>query len=445
MKTLFGTDGVRGEANSELTPFTALRLGRAAAQVLPRKQSRARVVVGRDTRVSGDMLEMALVSGLLSGGADVILLDVVPTPAVSYLTQSLGADAGVVISASHNPAGENGIKFFADTGLKLLDAVEAEIEALVPECEDLSNPVGPGIGTVEFAHRFMRDYEQHVKGTISTRLNGLSIVTDCANGASSECDGSVFSELGASVLATCCTPDGLNINADCGALYPNRLQRAVVERGASLGVSFDGDADRAIFCDEKGRIIDGDFVMAICGLHWAGTDRLPGRLVVGTVMSNLGLEHALARKNVKLIRTQVGDRYVAEEMIRTGAGLGGEKSGHMIFSRYERTGDGLVTALQVMQVMVETGKPLSELADQMKELPQRLVNVKVRERDGWDLVPEIRSAIKEAEISLDGDGRILVRPSGTEKILRVMVECSDEQRVEQVVSSVADVIRTHLG
>lgn len=445
MGNYFGTDGVRGVANRELTPFLAIRLGRATAQVLPRKRPRARIIVGRDTRVSGDMLEMALVSGLLSGGADVTLLGVVPTPAVSYLTSELGMDAGIVISASHNRAEENGIKFFADTGLKLPDAVEAEIESLLLECETLENPEGSGVGVAKEAHRFLRDYEASIQNTVHVHLDGLSMVLDCANGAASECGASVFSELGATVLSTCCTPDGLNINADCGALHPQRLSRAVLERKADVGVSFDGDADRAIFCDEKGRILDGDFVMAICGLQLAQLNRLPGHLVVGTVMSNLGLERTLARHKIKLIRAQVGDRYVAEEMAHTGAALGGEKSGHVIFSEFEKTGDGLVTALQVLQTMVESGKSLSELADQMEELPQLLVNVRADRYEEWNRNAAVLAAIHEAESQLGDTGRIFVRPSGTEKLLRVMVEGNDQKQIQQIAQDMTQVIKAQLG
>jgi len=441
---LFGTDGVRGIANSELTADLALRIGRAAGHVLCRGR-RPRVLIGRDPRASSEMLEAALAAGLCASGADVVRVGVIPTPGVAYLSRYLGSAAGAVVTASHNPADENGIKFFGPDGLKLPDAVEEEIEALVDATDALPTPTGAGVGRIQERADLLHHYSQEVRHTIPHRLDGLKLVVDCANGATSPVAADVLSDLGAEVVPIHCRPDGLNINDGCGSLHPEGMMQAVLANSANVGAAFDGDGDRVLMADEKGRLVDGDRIMALCALHWAGTYRLPGNIVVGTVMSNMGLELALKQAGVALLRAPVGDRYVGEEMRRVGAALGGEKSGHICFAQHSTTGDGLITLLQVLHVMCSTGKPLSELADQVTELPQILVNVPVSTKDGWDQVPEIASAIARAEAALSGRGRVLVRPSGTERLIRVMAEGPDEAELKRLVEHIADAVRRTLG
>ena len=441
---LFGTDGVRGLANAELTAELALRIGRAAGHLLGR-QRKARVLIGRDTRASGEMLEAALASGLCASGADAIRVGVIPTPGVAYLARYLGSSAGAVVTASHNPAPENGIKFFGPDGLKLPDAVEEQIQELVDCAEQLPSPTGPGIGRIQERHDLVHHYGQEARHSIPQRLDGLKLVVDCANGATSHVAPEVLQDLGAEVVVLSASPDGLNINADCGSLYPQRMMEAVVSQCAHAGAAFDGDGDRVLLADELGRLVDGDRILAMCALHWAGTYRLPGNTVVGTVMSNIGLELALNEAGIELLRAPVGDRYVGEEMRRVGAALGGEKSGHVIFAQHGTTGDGIVTLLQILQIMTSTGKPLSTLADQMQELPQLLVNVPVASKDGWESVPAIQARIREVERVLRGRGRVLVRPSGTERLIRVMAEGPDADELSALVGSIADAVRCALG
>jgi len=441
---LFGTDGVRGVANSELTADLAMRIGRAAGHILC-KDRRQRVLIGRDPRASSEMLEAAISAGLCASGIDVVRVGVIPTPGVAYLSRYLGAAAGVVITASHNPAHENGIKFFGPDGLKLPDAVEDQIEALVNTTDSLPAPTGSGVGRIYERSDLLHHYSQEVRHTIPHRLDGVRIVIDCANGATSPVASDILSDLGAEVVCINNHPDGLNINANCGSLHPEGMMRAVAEHQADVGAAFDGDGDRVLMADEKGRLVDGDHIMGLCAIHWAGTYRLPGNTVVGTVMSNMGLELTLKQVGIELLRTPVGDRYVSEEMRRVGAALGGEKSGHICFAQHSTTGDGLITLLQVLHVMHSTGKPLSELADQVLELPQILVNVPVRTKDGWNSIPEIQSVISDAERALAGRGRLVVRPSGTESLIRVMAEGQDESEINELVSRIAEVIRNHLG
>lgn len=446
MRKLFGTDGVRGVANVELTPLLALQLGTAAAHVIVEQKNKGRILIGRDPRVSGDILESAMVAGVCSQGLDALLVGVISTPGVAYLTASTGASAGVVISASHNPVEDNGIKFFGPDGYKLDDTVEAEIEKHVSTFDQLPRPKGGGVGRMFRRHEMAWEYAQHVKTAASRKLNGLKVVIDCANGAASELALQILTEVGADVVeAMNCSPNGININAGCGSLHPDLLKDKVREFGADVGLAFDGDADRVIMVDEQGEIVDGDHVMAIYGLRQARLGDLPGNTVVGTVMSNIGLEIALAKENVKLVRTPVGDRYVSDEMRQLGAIVGGEKSGHIILSRFTTTGDGMITALQIISIMLETGKKLSELASEMEEFPQLLVNVRVKDRAGWDRKPEIASAISEAERILAGSGRVLVRPSGTEKLIRVMAEGPNMAQLEKLVGNIAESIRVLMG
>lgn len=434
MGKLFGTDGVRGIANKELTAELALALGRSAGYLLRRERPRSRVVVGRDPRASGDLLTSALMAGLCASGVDVTFVGVVPTPAIAFLVRYLGAQAGVVVTASHNPAEENGIKFFGADGFKLPDELEEEMEALLPQSTTLPAPVGVEVGRIQQREDLVHHYLQEIRQCLSYRLEGLRIVVDCANGSTAGLAEELLSDLGAEVIPLACQPNGLNINVHCGSLHPEKMRAEVVRQKADLGVAFDGDGDRALLADEEGKLVDGDHILAFCALHWAEQGRLPGKLVVATVMSNLGLELALQQKGIRLLRTSVGDRYVSEAMRRVGAVLGGEKSGHIIFAEASTTGDGFITLLKVLEIMYETGKPLSTLAGQMEELPQVLVNVPVKRKEGWDEDPEIQRVLKEAERRLGNRGRVVVRPSGTEKVLRIMAEGPDSHEVEEVVA-----------
>jgi len=434
MGSLFGTDGVRGIANKDLSAELAYRLGRATAYVLARDRQRPPILVGRDTRISGDLLEAALTAGILSTGADVWQVGVVPTPAVAYLTRTLGAAAGVVISASHNPVADNGIKIFGPDGYKLPDALEGEIEALVGgSMEHLPYPTGAAVG-----RRFAREeaaerYLAHVLSTVRVQLRGLRIVVDCANGAASHMTPRVLRELGVEVIAINHEPDGLNINANCGSLSPGALQRAVLDYGAHLGLAHDGDADRLIAVDEKGQIVDGDRILLACALHLKAKGELAANTVVVTVMSNGGLHRALREAGIEVRETPVGDRYVLEEMLRCGAILGGEQSGHIIFLRHNTTGDGLITALQLLEVMVSTGTPLSALAARMESLPQVTRSVRVADKERAMGDPRLAEAIAQAQRQLNGRGRILVRPSGTEPVIRIMVEGPVREELEAIV------------
>ena len=444
MKKLFGTDGVRGLANTELSPLLALKLGTTMAHVLIERKTKATVLIGRDPRLSGDILESALVAGICSQGVDAILVGVVPTPAVAFLTVQTGSAAGAVISASHNPVKDNGIKFFGPDGYKLADEIETAIEAQIDSFDSFHRPSGADVGHLRHLENLARKYADHCKSSIDHRLDGMKVVLDCSNGAASELAPMVFSELGAEVHAMHNTPNGININEDCGSVHADAMRKEVVTCGAVAGLAFDGDSDRVILADENGNIIDGDHVMAIYAVFQAANGGLPANAVVGTVMSNIGLEIALKDRGIQLIRTPVGDRYVAEEMRLTGAIVGGEKSGHIILSRHGTTGDGIITALQILSIAHKTGKRLSELAAIMEEFPQILLNVHVKDREGWDRIPELASAIAEAEHQLIGRGRILVRASGTEKLIRVMAEGPDLSELETLTEQVASVVRARL-
>jgi phosphoglucosamine mutase len=449
MRKLFGTDGVRGIANQDpMTSEMALRIGRAAAHVFRDSSRRHRVVIGKDTRLSGYMIESALTSGLCSMGIDVLLVGPVPTPGIAFLTRSLRADAGVVISASHNPYEDNGIKFFGRDGFKLPDAVEAKIEEIIfSGAVDSIRPTAAEIGKALRIDDALGRYNEFVKSSIpkGMDLTGIRIVVDSANGAAYKIGPRTLIELGADVISLYDQPNGMNINQGCGSLHPEVICRAVVANGAHIGIAYDGDADRVILCDENGRVVDGDAVMAICGLHMLREGRLRNNTLVATVMSNLGLERALQEAGGKLLRAAVGDRYVMEKMLEGGYNLGGEQSGHLIFLDHNTTGDGLITALQVLAIMRRQEKPLSTLAACMRVYPQVLVNVKVRERRDLAAVPAVSRRMAEIERALTGSGRLLVRYSGTEPKLRIMLEGEDEGTIRRHADELAALVRAELG
>ncbi len=441
MRELFGTDGIRGIANKDLSVHLCLRVARAAATVLRRTGGqRLRVVVGRDTRASGDMIEAAIIAGFCSAGADVIPVGVLPTAGVAYLARTLDVDMGVVISASHNPFEFNGIKFFSHLGFKLPDAVEQEIEERVNSTAHLDHPLGAEIGRRLPSEDAAGRYIDALRALAPGDIRGLRLVVDCANGALADIAPMLLRELGAEITALHCAPDGLNINTACGATHPEVVAQATRECGADAGLSFDGDADRLLLADETGRVIDGDHILAIAAQALHAQQRLPNQVVVGTVMSNLGLERALERLGLRLARTQVGDRYVLEEMQRLGAVLGGEQSGHVIFLDHSTTGDGLVTALLVLRILRDAGVPLSVLANVMQPYPQQTVNVTVASNKGWEEHAEIRRAIDAATRELGDTGRVLVRASGTEPKIRVMVEAQQAEAVEHWTVRIARVI-----
>ncbi|MDP5308271.1 phosphoglucosamine mutase [Paracoccus spongiarum] len=437
-RKLFGTDGVRGRANTlPMTAEMALRLGAAAGRYFRRDgRNRHRVVIGKDTRLSGYMLENALTAGLTSTGMNVLLLGPVPTPAVGYLTRSMRADLGIMISASHNPAEDNGIKFFGPDGFKLSDAAETEIEEIVAGTIDPAQP--RNIGRAKRIDDGRGRYVEYAKTTFPAgqRLDGLKVVIDCANGAAYRAAPEVLWELGADVVPLGVEPDGLNINAGVGSTHPEACAAAVLEHGADLGISLDGDADRVVIVDERGRIADGDQIMALMAARWAERGRLKGGALVATVMSNLGLEHFLSGRGLRLERTRVGDRYVVERMREMGFNLGGEQSGHIVMTDYATTGDGLIAAMQFLAAMAETGKPASQLASQFAPVPQLLKNV--RYADGADplAADTVRAVIARAEALLAGSGRVLIRKSGTEPLIRVMAEAEDEVILHEVVDGI---------
>jgi len=441
MERLFGTDGIRGVANVDLTPELAFKVGRAAAHVLAAAGSP--FVIGRDTRLSGEMLEAALVAAICSAGSDVLCAGIIPTPGVAFLGRTHGAVA-VAISASHNPVEDNGIKFFAPDGFKLPDAAEDAIEAALDR-HDLRRAVGPEVGRAEDLLDAVESYADFVASLATTSFAGLRVVVDCAYGAACPVVPLVWERLGATVVPINAEPDGRRINVDCGSTSPEVVRGAVLAHGADLGFAHDGDADRVVAVDETGRIVDGDAIMGLCAMHLAAQGRLAGNVVVATVMSNLGLELALRRAGIGLERTKVGDRYVLERMRETGAALGGEQSGHIIFLDHATTGDGLVTALQVVNAMMETGRRLSELAAPIERYPQVLKNVRVTSRGGVGTHPTVQAALDEAARWLGGRGRVLVRPSGTEPLIRVMVEAEDADKAEEVAARLADVIERTFG
>ncbi len=446
MSRLFGTDGVRGLANSELTPELAFRLGRAATYWFGRDYRRPAFYIGRDTRISGEMLEAALAAGICSAGGEAVLCGVVPTPAVAFLARKHGAQAGVVISASHNPFPDNGIKFFAGSGYKLPDATEDELDKLVQAAPDtMPRPTAEHVGIIRHHHDLLKEYIEYALATVNASFAGLKIVVDCANGAAYEAAPTVLRRMGAEVIVLNDKPNGININRDAGSTHIEGLQQAVVVHGADLGIAHDGDADRCLAVDETGAVVDGDQIMVICAIELLRQGKLADNTLVATVMSNLGLHQALRKAGGKIAVTPVGDRYVLEAMLTHGYGLGGEQSGHIIFSDYSTTGDGLVTALQLIAAKVRAGRKLSELAALMTRFPQVLVNVRVKNKAGWQENEAITAAIDAAGRELGEDGRVLVRPSGTEPLIRVMAEGPSQPELEALVERVAAVISRELG
>ena len=441
----FGTDGVRGVANLELTPFLAFRIGLAAAFVLGERTPNRKVIVARDTRLSGEMLEAALTAGLTSLGHDVARVGIAPTPSVSRIVQNTDAAAGVVISASHNPFQDNGIKFFGPDGMKLSDELEREIEAAMARWEELPVSSPKAIGRVSDASSLLDAYIKQVKATARASLAGLKLVLDCANGATCAIAPDLFRDLGAEVVAIHVEPDGININENCGSTHPADMCARVRETGADAGLAFDGDGDRVMMCDERGGIVDGDRMMAICALGMKTRGELTGDLVVATIMSNAGLEVALERAGIRMVRTDVGDRFVMEEMRRSGASLGGEQSGHLLFPRIVPTGDGMVTGLQTLSEMRLREKPLSELASVVQTCPQILRSVRVRDRHSWRESPEIQRAIEAARKQVGKPEWLSVRASGTEPLIRVMAQDTDGKLVERVVNELCGLIEERFG
>jgi phosphoglucosamine mutase len=442
---LFGTDGIRGVANVDLDPELAFRIGRAAgASLLGNGGPAPRVVIGRDTRVSGPMLEAALAAGLCSTGVTVDLAGVLPSPAVAFLAKVRGAASGVVISASHNPVEDNGIKFFGGDGFKLPDAREDAIEALLDRV-DLPRPSGLAVGAIQSLPDGADRYLEYLRAMAVGRLDGIRVVVDCAYGAASTVAPWLWEALGATTLPLHAEPDGSRINVNCGSTHLDPLRAAVRAHGADFGVAYDGDADRMLAVDERGDVVDGDAIMGICALDRRHRNALPGATVVATVMSNAGLERALDTVGIRLDRTKVGDRYVLERMLATGVVMGGEQSGHVIFLDRSTTGDGLVTGVELANVMIRTGRRLSELRAFVPRFPQVLRNVRVGDRDNANASPEVRRAVEEAEARLAGRGRILVRPSGTEPLMRVMVEAEAQDEAEAVAADVATVIADRYG
>ncbi|MEG0133576.1 MAG: phosphoglucosamine mutase [Clostridium sp.] len=443
MGRMFGTDGVRGVANTELTAELAYNLGRAGAYVLTEGAHKPKILVAKDTRLSGDMLEAALVAGILSVGAEAVVLGVIPTPAVAHLTREYGADAGVMISASHNPVEYNGIKFFNNKGYKLSDELEDQIQSTIENgFIGVPSPTGVALGRERVEVAALDDYIEFAKNTIASNLEGVKIALDCANGSAHKAAVEAFRDLGAEVYVINDNPDGTNINEKCGSTHPEELMDYVVKKGCQMGFAFDGDADRCLAVDEKGNLINGDFILALCANHLKELGRLKDDTLVVTVMSNLGLDIACKKVGINLEKTKVGDRYVLEEMLEKGYVLGGEQSGHIIFLECNTTGDGLVTALQVASIVRRNKKTLSELCSIMRELPQVLVNATVPNemKDIYLKDAEIIAEIERMEKLMDGKGRVLIRPSGTEPLVRVMLEGEDQEEIDKLAHNLADMI-----
>ena len=446
---LFGTDGVRGEANVVLTAELAYQLGRAAAYVLKRDGIPGKenaMVIGKDTRISGDMLEASLIAGICSTGVNVYQAGVIPTPGVAVLTRMLNAMAGVVISASHNPYQDNGIKFFSPLGTKLPDEVEAAIEAVIADgLKDVPSPSGAEIGRVIAYPEGAEKYSDFLQRKVDGDFGGLRVVADCANGAASFIAPKLLRSLGADLTAISCRPDGININNNCGSTHLEQLQKAVQEQQADLGIAYDGDADRLLAVDQNGRVVDGDRLLLIFGSYLEKQGLLAKDTVVITVMSNMGLKIALKEKGIKTLETKVGDRYVIEGMKESGAVLGGEQSGHIVFGLDNTTGDGILSSLKLLQIVKQSGKTMAELADEMEQYPQILIKVRVIDKNGWEEKAEIRQAIETAQAELADTGRILVRASGTENLLRVMVEGKQQEQIERLANQIADVVKAVMG
>ncbi len=449
MRKLFGTDGIRGVANIEpMTCEIALKLGRAAGHVFRQDERRHRILIGKDTRLSGYMIESALVAGICSMGVDALVVGPMPTPAVALITRSLRADAGVVISASHNPYEDNGIKFFSRDGFKLPDDIEMQIENLIASGEiDHIRPTAHKVGKAFRIDDAVGRYIEFVKASIPKGITfeGVRVVADCANGAAYKVAPSVLAELGAEVIPMNVDPDGTNINKGCGSVHIEQMCEETKKRGAHVGMAFDGDADRMLLADEDGNCVDGDQIMTMCAIDMIEEGRLAQNTLVATVMSNLGLERAIKDAGGRLVKTAVGDRYVVEEMLRGNYNVGGEQSGHIVFLDYNTTGDGMITALQVLALMQKTGKSLKELASRMTRFPQSLVNVSVKRKEPLENIPNIQERVRSAEEKLGDAGRILVRYSGTESLARVMVEGVDEAEITEIAESIARAIGEELG
>lgn len=445
MARLFGTDGVRGVANEELTPELAFQLGKAGAFVLTEGAHKPTILVGKDTRISGDMLEAAMMAGILSVGANVIPVGVIPTPAIAYLTRKYRADAGVMISASHNPVEFNGIKFFDQKGLKLSDAKEDQIQQLIENgMVGVAAPTGSGLGKIIHETSGEEEYIDFAAATVAGDLRGIKVACDCANGAASRVAVSALRKLGAEVYVINDNPDGLNINKNCGSTHMEELMHYVVEKGCDLGLAFDGDADRCLAVDETGKLVNGDFIMMICALDLKAQGKLKDDTVVVTVMSNLGLKIAAEEHGLKVEQTKVGDRYVLENMLQNHYSIGGEQSGHVIFLDHNTTGDGLVTGLALASILQRSGRKLSELASVMQELPQVLVNVRVKadQKNIHETDEEVKAKIRQMEDALHGKGRVLIRASGTEPLLRIMLEGEDQTAIDDMAHDLAALIRS---
>lgn len=450
MGKLFGTDGIRGVANEfPMTTDLAMKVGVSTAHVFKNRHRRPQIIIGKDTRLSGYMIENAITAGICSMGVDVLLVGPLPTPGIAFITCSMRADAGIVISASHNPYQYNGIKIFASDGFKLPDEMEARMEEMIltGEIERLASPSASEIGRAKRIDDAYGRYIVYLKSTFPRDLTmeGLRLVIDCAHGAAYKVAPSVFEELGAEVILMSDRPNGRNINKDCGALHPEHMAAMVREQGAHAGLAFDGDADRVIFADEKGNVLDGDQLMAICASHYLKNDMLKDKTLVATIMSNLGLEVALRRIGGTLVRTPVGDRYVVERMRQGNCNLGGEQSGHLVFLDCSTTGDGILSALQVLSIMLREERPLSELKNVMDRYPQKLVNVPVQRGKDMDSVPELVRLKEQLEKRLGEEGRLVIRPSGTEPVIRVMVEGVSQELIDEIAEEMASNIRKHLS
>ena len=449
MARLFGTDGVRGEANVTLLPEMAYRLGRAATIYFGKvSEEQPLIIIGRDTRISGEMFESALTAGICSAGGRAMLAGIIPTPAIAYLARKHKAKAGIVISASHNPFHDNGIKFFGGDGYKLPDAVEDELEAIVHQLETDDNyprPTAEHIGHIEYRTDLLNQYMEFVLSTCKERFDGVKVVLDCANGAAYEAMPKILRRLGANVKVIHALPNGTNINDGCGSTHLESLQKAVLENGADFGIAHDGDADRCLCVDEKGQVIDGDHILVMCAMDMMKEGKLPYNTVVTTVMANIGFHQAIKKAGGRAEITKVGDRYVLENMLKNGYKIGGEQSGHIIFTDYSTTGDGLITALQVLSSLKRSGRKASDLTALMTTYPQLLVNVKVATKEGWETNEAIKEAIAEGDKELGENGRILVRPSGTEPLIRVMAEGPDQAQLDRICHAIADVVKKEQG
>ena len=449
MARLFGTDGVRGEANVTLLPEMAYRLGRAATIYFGKEsEEQPLIIIGRDTRISGEMFESALTAGICSAGGRAMLAGIIPTPAIAYLARKHKAKAGIVISASHNPFHDNGIKFFGGDGYKLPDSVEDELEAIVHQLETDDNyprPTAEHIGHIEYRTDFLNQYMEFVISTCKERFEGVKVVLDCANGAAYEAMPKILRHLGATVKVIHALPNGTNINDGCGSTHLESLQKAVLENGADFGIAHDGDADRCLCVDEKGQVIDGDHILVMCAMDMMKDGKLPYNTVVTTVMANIGFHQAIKKAGGRAEITKVGDRYVLENMLKNGYKIGGEQSGHIIFTDFSTTGDGLITALQVLSSLKRSGRKASDLTALMTTYPQLLVNVKVATKEGWETNEAIKKAIAAGDEELGENGRILVRPSGTEPLIRVMAEGPDQEQLDRICHAIADIVKKEQG